>query len=66
MALSKKQEKQLDNEFKKTLEKVRFQGLKAGAAGILGTVLDMCNKGKTVDDIKKFCEKSLNMNGMKN
>lgn len=28
MALSKKQEKQLNNEIKKTLEEVRFQGLK--------------------------------------
>lgn len=69
MALTKKQEKQLDSEIKKTLEEVRFQGLKAGAAGILGAVLDMCNNDKTdaeiVKDIKGFCEKSLNMDGMK-
>ena len=65
MALTKEQEKELDNEFKKTLEEVRFQGLKAGAAGILGAVLEMCNTGKTVEDIKDFCEKSLNMDGMK-
>ncbi len=45
MALSKKQEKQLNGEIKKTLEEVRFQGLKAGAAGILGAVLEMCNNG---------------------
>jgi len=64
MALTKKQEKQLNNEIKKTLEEVRFQGLKAGAAGILGAVLDMCNQGKTVEDIKQFCEKSLNMKEM--
>lgn len=65
MALSKKQEKQLNGEIKKTLEEVRFQGLKAGATGILGTVLDMCNTGKTVENIKDFCVKSLNMDGMK-
>jgi len=43
--------------------------LKDGAAGILGAVLEMCNSGKTdakiVKDIKDFCEKSLNMDGMK-
>lgn len=65
MALTKKQEKQLNGEIKKTLEEIRFQGLKAGAAGILGAVLDMCNSGKTVEDIKDFCEKSLGMDGMK-
>lgn len=69
MALTKKQEKQLNSEIKKTLEEVRFQGLKAGAAGILGAVLEMCNSGKSnadiVKDIKGFCEKSLNMDGMK-
>ena len=54
MALTKKQEKQLNDEIKKTLEEVRFQGLKAGAAGILGAVLDMCNQGKTIEDIKQF------------
>lgn len=69
MALTKKQEKQMNNQIKKTLEEVRFQGLKAGATGILGAVLEMCNSGKSdvdiVKDIKGFCEKSLNMNGMK-
>jgi len=35
MALTRKQEKQLNSEVKKTLEEVRFQGMKAGAAGIL-------------------------------
>lgn len=69
MALTKKQEKQLNSEIKKTLEEVRFQGLKAGAAGILGVVLEMCNSGKTdteiVKDMRDFCENSLNMDGMK-
>ena len=66
LVLTKKQKKQLNNEIKKILEEKRFQGLKAGAAGILGAVLDMCNTGKTVEDIKDFCVKSLNMDGMKN
>lgn len=70
MALTNKQEKQLNSKIKKTLEEVRFQGLKAGAAGILGAILDMCNSDKSdvdiVKDIKEFCEKSLNMDGMKN
>lgn len=70
MVLTKKQEKQMTDQFKKTLEEVRFQGLKAGATGILGAVLEMCNSGKTdaeiVKDIKDFCEKSLNMDGIKN
>lgn len=69
MALSKKQEKQLNGEIKKTLEEVRFQGLKAGAAGILGAVLEKCNSDKSdtdiVKDIREFCEKSLNMDGIK-
>lgn len=70
MALTKKQEKQMNNQIKKTLEEVRFQGLKAGAAGILGAVLEMCNSGSPdadiVKDIRGFCEKLLNMDGMKN
>lgn len=69
MALTKKQEKHLNGEIKKTLEKVRFQGLKAGATGILGSVLEMCNSDKSdtdiVKDIKEFCDKSLNMDGIK-
>lgn len=69
MALTKMQEKYIADQFKKTLEEVRFQGLKAGATGILGAVLDMCNSGKSdtdiVKDIKEFCEKSLNMDGIK-
>ena len=50
MALTKKQEKQLNGEIKKTLEEVRFQELKTGS----------------VKDIKDFCVKSLSMNEMKN
>lgn len=63
--MTKKQEKILNKEFKKVLEEQRFQGLKTGAKGILGVILEMCNEGKTVKDIKKFCETSLGMDGMK-
>lgn len=63
--MTKEQEKILNKEFKKTLEEIRFQGLKAGATGILGAVLKMCNEGKTVEDIKRFCKTSLGMDGMK-
>jgi hypothetical protein len=48
-----------------TVSKVKLAGMKAGATGILGAVLNMCNEGKSIDDIKAFCEKSLNLDGMK-
>lgn len=48
-----------------TVNKVRLAGMRAGATGILGAVLNMCNEGKSVADIKSFCEKSLNLDGMK-
>lgn len=41
MALTKKQEKQLNEKVSQILKEVQFQGLKAGAKGILGAVLDM-------------------------
>lgn len=57
------------DQFKKTLEEIRFQGLKVGVAGILGAVLEMCNSGRSdadiVKEIKEFCEKLLNMGRMK-
>ena len=65
MSLTKSQEKHLNTEFNKKFEEVRFAGLKAGATGILGAIINMCNEGKTVEDIKDFCEKSLNLKGMK-
>ena len=34
MEIIKKQEKQVNDQIKKTLEEIRFQGLKAGDAGI--------------------------------
>ena len=63
--MTKQQEKIITEKFKEQLKEANIQGLKAGAKGILGAVLDMCNQGKTVEDIKKFCETSLGMDGMK-
>lgn len=63
--MTKQQEKIITDKFKEQLKEANFQGLKAGAKGILGAVLDMCNQGKTVEDIKQFCETSFGMNGMK-
>lgn len=63
--MTKQQEIEFEKLFTKKLREQHFQGVKAGATGILGTILDMCNEGKTVDDIKNFCETSLGMPGMK-
>lgn len=63
--MTKQQEKIITEKFKEQLKEANFQGLKAGAKGTLGAVLDMCNQGKTVEDIKQFCEISLGMDGMK-
>lgn len=65
MSLTKSQEKYLNTEFNRKFDEVWLCGLRAGATGILGAVLNMCNEWKTVEDIKVFCEKSLNMDGMK-
>lgn len=63
--MTKQQEKIITEKFNEQLKEANFQGLKAGAKGILGAVLGMCNQGKTVEDIKQFCETSLGMDGMK-
>lgn len=63
--MTKEQEKMFTEQFNKKFEEVRLAGLRAGAKGILGAVLNMCNEGKTSEDIKDFCEKSLGMDGMK-
>lgn len=60
--MTKQQEKEFEKLFTEKLNEQRFQGLKAGATGILGAVLNMCNEGKSVEDIKKFC---VRMPGMK-
>lgn len=65
MKNNKNAEKQFQKAAEETLSKVRLDGMRAGATGILGAVLNMCNEGKSVADIKLFCEKSLNLDGMK-
>lgn len=57
--MTKKQEKELESKIKIIIDEQRIQGIKSGAKGILGAVLKMCNEGKTIADIKEFCEKSL-------
>lgn len=63
--MTKQQEKEFEKIFTEKLKEQHFQGLKAGAKGILGTVLNMCNNDKSIVDIKRFCESSLGMDGMK-
>lgn len=65
MKNNKNAEKLFQKAAEETLSKVRVDGMRAGATGILGAVLNMCNEGKSVADIKSFCEKSLNLDGMK-
>lgn len=65
MKNNKNAEKQFQKAAEETLSKVRLDAMRAGATGILGAVLNMCNEGKSVSDIKSFCEKSLNLDGMK-
>lgn len=62
---NKNAEKLFQKTAEDTVSKVRLAGMRAGATGILGAVLNMCNEGKNIDDIKEFCEKSLNLDGMK-
>lgn len=62
--MTKKQEKEFENLFREKLKEQYFQGLKTGAKGMLGAVLNMCNEEKSVEDIKLFCDKSLKMDGM--
>lgn len=63
--MTKQQEKEFEKIVSEKLKEQHFQGVKTGATGILGAVLNMCNEGKSVEDIKQFCETSLEMDGMK-
>lgn len=65
MKNNKNAEKLFQKAAEETLSKVRLDGMRAGATGILGAVLNMCNEGKSMADIRSFCEKSLNLDGMK-
>jgi hypothetical protein len=60
-----KAEKLFQKTAEDTVGKVRLAGMRAGATGILGAVLNMCNEGKSFDEIKVFCEGALKLDGMK-
>lgn len=62
---NKNAEKLFQKTAEDTVNKVRLAGMRAGATGILGAVLNMCNEGKSIAEIKLFCEKSLNLDGTK-
>lgn len=51
--------------YENNLERVALANMRAGATGILGAVLEMCNAGKSLEEIKQFCETSLNLDSMK-
>lgn len=59
--MTKQQEQELNKEFLRHLQRSKIDGMKQGASGILGAVLEMCNEGKKVKDIQKFCETMLNV-----
>lgn len=63
--MTKQQEKEFEKIFTEKLKEQHFQGLKAGVKGILGVVLNMCSEGESIEDIRRFCESSLGMDGMK-
>ena len=60
-------EKQIEQVIKENMQKVKLAGMLDGARGIAGTVLKMCNKKQnpalTVNEIKRFCERSLSLKG---
>lgn len=57
--MTNRQEKEITKAIKARLEEVKIQGIRVGAKGILGAILKMCNEGKSVNDIKEFCQNSL-------
>lgn len=63
--MTKQQEIILEETISEQMQKVRFDGLRAGAAGMLGSVLEMCKEGKTIADIQQFCETMLNLKGIR-
>lgn len=63
--MTKQDQHYIERSMKKALEDARLNGMKIGATGILGAVLDMCNEGESVEFIKRFCEDSLNKKEMK-
>lgn len=58
-------ENKIQEEFKKVLQDTFDKGMLQGCVGILGAVKNMCDEGKTVEDIKTFCEKYLKDNKLR-
>lgn len=58
-------EEKIQEEFRKILQNTFDKGILQGCVGILGAVKNMCDEGKTVEDIKEFCEKYLEKNRLK-
>lgn len=63
--MTNKEEKIIEQKIREYGKESQLNGMRAGATGILGAVLNMCNEGKTINDIKEFCEMSLGLEGMK-
>lgn len=63
--MTKQDQHFIERSMKTALENARLTGMKIGATGILGAVLDMCNEGYSIEYIKRFCEESLNKKEMK-
>ena len=62
--MTNKEEKIIEQKIREYGKESQLNGMRAGATGILGAVLNMCNEGKTINDIKEFCEMSLSLEGM--
>lgn len=63
--MTKEQERQLQIKFRKMLKEAQNHGFNTGSAAALCLVLNMCNIGKSTEDIKNFCELLLDMSGKK-
>lgn len=63
--MTKQQEKEFEKIITAQFKEQHLRGMKTGARGILGAVLNMCNENKSIEEIKQFCETSLNLEGMK-
>ncbi len=59
-----KTQQDLRDKIQEKVQENYMQGLKAGAAGMVGTILDMLNEGKTREDIEHFCKKFVQVNNI--
>lgn len=64
--MTKEDEELFAKIFDERLSEVRLAGLTAGAKGISGAILEMCNSGKPaaeiVNEIRQMCETGLGLN----